>query len=84
MSSSEKGDLNRTPIPSHLALPVVCRQPQQKSGRKQPETNTSLTLTGNAPFYRGEKKESLLSWGYKNAKMPLLAILLKIKKTAVF
>lgn len=80
MPSSEKGDLDRIPPPSHLALPVVCRQPQQKSGRKQPETNTSLMLTGNAPFYGGGKKGSLLSWGYKNIKRPLLAIFLKWKK----
>lgn len=33
--------------PSHLALLVVCRQPQQKSGRKQPETQTqTLSLMG--------------------------------------
>lgn len=53
MSCSEKGDPDRTPSPpSHLALPVVCCQPQQKSGRKQPETDTSLPLQGMLCFLK--------------------------------
>lgn len=56
--------------PSHLALPVVCRQPQQKSGRKQPETNTSLPLQGmlcflkegkGKPGFKGTQKHSNVS-----------------------
>lgn len=53
VSSSKKGDPDRTPSPaSHLALLVMCCQPQQKSGRKQPETNTSLPLQGMLCFLK--------------------------------
>lgn len=41
-------------LPSYLALPVMCCQPQQKSGRKQPETNTSLPLQGMLCLLKGE------------------------------
>lgn len=43
---------------SHLALPVVCCQPQQKSGRKQPETSTSLPLQGMLCFCEGETRKT--------------------------
>lgn len=54
MPSTEKGDPDQIPLPSpsRVALPVVSRQPQQKSGRAQPETKASLPLQGMLCFLR--------------------------------
>lgn len=49
--------LNPSPL-SHLALPVVCCQPQQKSGRKQPEISTSLALQGMLCFFEGGTRKT--------------------------
>lgn len=51
--------------PSQLALLIVCGQPQQKSGRKQPETQTQTSsLMGMLRFREDVKEEgaSLPSW----------------------
>jgi len=58
----EKGDPKWPPTPpSHLALHVMCCQPQQKSGCKQPETNTSLPLQGMLCFSKeGQRRQA---WG---------------------
>lgn len=64
---SEKVDPDRPPnSPFHLALLVMCCQPQQKSGGKQPETNTSLPLQGMLCFLKkGQRRHAAGAHGQR-------------------